>query len=91
MKEVQIPDYKAEVCVAFARGNIGKARLLASSEDFENVKAAIECISKEYLNLQIKYDENLRAQFNEIIEKALPLEMISLQNMMIELMQYKLE
>jgi len=38
MEEMQIPDYKAEVCVAFARGNIGKARLLASSEDFENVK-----------------------------------------------------
>lgn len=38
MEKMQIPDYKAEVCVAFARGNIGKARSLASSEDFENVK-----------------------------------------------------
>ena len=38
MEEMHIPDYKAEVCVAFARGNIGKARSLASSEDFENVK-----------------------------------------------------
>ena len=38
MEQMQIPDYKAEVCVAFARGNIGKARLLALSEDFENVK-----------------------------------------------------
>lgn len=38
MEQMQIPDYKAEVCVAFARGNIGKARSLASSEDFENVK-----------------------------------------------------
>ncbi|WP_296890755.1 condensation domain-containing protein [uncultured Methanobrevibacter sp.] len=26
-------------------------------DDFENVKSAIECISNEYLNLQIKYDE----------------------------------
>lgn len=33
----------------------------------------------------IKKDENLRAQFNEIIERALPLEMVSLQNMMIDL------
>lgn len=39
MEEMQVPDYKAEVCVAFARGNIGKAKMLASSEDFENVKA----------------------------------------------------
>lgn len=38
MSELQIPDYKAEVCVAFARGNIGKAKLLASNEDFDTVK-----------------------------------------------------
>ncbi len=37
MKELQIPDYKADICVAFARGNIGQARLLAGSEDFENI------------------------------------------------------
>ncbi len=38
MEQLQIPDYKAEVCVAFARGNVGKAKSLATSEDFENVK-----------------------------------------------------
>ena len=38
MKEYRIPDYKAAVCAAFARGNVGKARLLASSEDFDNIK-----------------------------------------------------
>lgn len=38
MEQLQVPDYKAEVCVAFARGNVGKAKALASSEDFENVK-----------------------------------------------------
>lgn len=39
MEQLQVPDYKADVCVAFARGNVGKAKALASSEDFENVKA----------------------------------------------------
>ncbi len=39
MEELQVTDYKAEVCVAFARGNVGKAKALASSEDFENIKA----------------------------------------------------
>ena len=34
MEELKVPDYKANVCVAFARGNIGRAKLLASSEDF---------------------------------------------------------
>ncbi|MDE7222863.1 MAG: DNA polymerase III subunit [Acetatifactor sp.] len=38
MEKLQVPDYKADVCVAFARGNIGKAKALASSEDFENIK-----------------------------------------------------
>ncbi|MBO5282065.1 MAG: DNA polymerase III subunit delta [Lachnospiraceae bacterium] len=38
MEQLQVPDYKADVCVAFARGNLGKAKALASSEDFENVK-----------------------------------------------------
>lgn len=38
MEELQVPDYKADVCVAFARGNVGKAKQLASSEDFEKVK-----------------------------------------------------
>ena len=38
-EQLQVPDYKAEVCVAFARGNVGRAKALASSEDFENIKA----------------------------------------------------
>lgn len=38
INEIHIPDYQADVCVAFARGNIGKAKSLASSEDFTNIK-----------------------------------------------------
>lgn len=38
MEEMEIPSYKADVCVAFARGNVGKARLLAKSEEFDKVK-----------------------------------------------------
>ena len=38
MENMEIPDYKADICVAFARGNLGKARLLAKSEEFEKVK-----------------------------------------------------
>ena len=30
MEHVQIPDYEADICVAFAQGNIGKAERLAS-------------------------------------------------------------
>lgn len=38
MSQLQVPDYRAEVCIAFARGNVGKAKMLASSEDFETIK-----------------------------------------------------
>ena len=38
MKRRQIPDYKAEVCAAFARGNVGRAMNLASSERFNELK-----------------------------------------------------
>ncbi len=49
METMQIPDYKADICVAFARGNIGKAKLLASSEDFEHVKEEAITLLK-YIN-----------------------------------------
>lgn len=38
METMHIPDYKAQICAAFARGNVGKARLLAKSEEFDKVK-----------------------------------------------------
>ena len=38
MEELKIPEYKADVCVAFARGNVGKAKALAASEEFDNIK-----------------------------------------------------
>ena len=38
MEHIQVPDYQADICVAFAQGNIGKAIRLASSEDFNTIK-----------------------------------------------------
>ena len=38
MERIHVPDYQADICVAFARGNIGKAKHLATSEDFNNIK-----------------------------------------------------
>lgn len=40
MKKHQLPDYQADVCVAFAQGNVGKAIQLASSDSFNELKAA---------------------------------------------------
>lgn len=38
MEQMEIPDYKADVCVAFAQGNIGRAIMLATSENFNEIK-----------------------------------------------------
>lgn len=40
MEHVELPDYQADICVAFAQGNIGKAVQLASSENFNDIKAS---------------------------------------------------
>lgn len=41
MEEINLPDYKADLCVAFAQGNVGKAMKLARSEHFEEMKAHV--------------------------------------------------
>ncbi len=53
MKQLQVPDYKAEVCTAFARGNVGKARMLASSEEFENVKSEALSLLKRIKDIDV--------------------------------------
>lgn len=35
---LNVPDYQADICMAFARGNVGRAKNLATSEDFDNIK-----------------------------------------------------
>ena len=37
MEKMGIPDYKADVCTAFAQGNIGRALMLANSEHFNEI------------------------------------------------------
>lgn len=38
MEELKVPDYQAEICAAFAQGNIGRAIMLAKSEHFNEIK-----------------------------------------------------
>lgn len=47
MKEKETPDYQADICVAFAQGNVGKAILLAGSENFNEMKkSAIQLMKR---------------------------------------------
>ncbi|MGF0033715.1 DNA polymerase III subunit delta' [Bariatricus sp. SGI.154] len=38
METMEIPDYKADVCTAFAQGNMGRAIMLANSEHFNEIR-----------------------------------------------------
>lgn len=53
MEQIQVPDYQADICVAFAQGNIGKAVRLASSEDFSLIKSSAMRLIRNLGNMQI--------------------------------------
>lgn len=53
MEEMGIPDYKADMCIAFARGNVGKARLLARSEDFDKIREEAVTLLKYIRDMEI--------------------------------------
>lgn len=38
MEKMEIPDYKADICTAFAQGNMGRAIMLANSEHFNEIR-----------------------------------------------------
>lgn len=47
MEEKKIPSYQADICVAFAQGNVGKAIALASSDNFNEMKnSALQLIKR---------------------------------------------
>jgi len=53
MKQFQLPDYKASLCAAFARGNMGKAKALAENEDFDHIKEEAVSLLKYIHDMEI--------------------------------------
>ena len=53
MEQRSVPDYQADVCVAFAQGNVGKAIALASSEDFNELKSAAVQLMKRIKDIDL--------------------------------------
>lgn len=51
MEELKVPDYKADVCVAFSQGNMGKAIQLAKSAEFDAVKSQFIRLMKNIENM----------------------------------------
>lgn len=53
MKKLELPDYRAGICAAFARGNVGKAIQLASNEDFDKLKSEVLGLMKNVDSLEV--------------------------------------
>ncbi len=53
MKRYQIPDYQADISVAFAQGNVGKAIQLASSDNFKELKDAAVQLMKRIKDIEV--------------------------------------
>ena len=63
MEQCKLPDYQAQVCAAFARGNIGRAKELAGSSDFERMKSDVLSILKYVREMSL-------SQIMEAVKKA---------------------
>lgn len=75
MDKYQITDYQADVCAAFAQGNVGKAIQLAVSEDFNELKASVlqllkrlEDIDLYEMSSAVKQIEEYKLSVNDYLD-----------------------
>lgn len=54
MEQMEVPDYKADICVAFAQGNMGKAIALATSDYFNEIKEEAVSLLKNVDDMQVE-------------------------------------
>ncbi len=52
MRRQGVPDYQADLCVAFAQGNVGRAVMLSSSEQFKEIKDELLTLIKKLKNIR---------------------------------------
>ena len=53
MDKLKLPDYKAELCTAFAQGNVGQAIMLANSEHFNEIREEAVQLLKHIHGMEI--------------------------------------
>ncbi len=53
MQKLEVPEYEANICAAFAQGNIGKAITLAKSERFNEIKAKAVYLLKRIYDIDV--------------------------------------
>jgi DNA polymerase-3 subunit delta' len=69
MHKYQIPDYQADVCAAFAQGNVGKAIQLASSGEFNELKSSALSLVKKLEDMDLYELNGCIKQINEMKPK----------------------
>ena len=72
MENLEIPDYKADMCTAFAQGNMGRAIMLANSDHFNEIREEavqlLKHISEMELNEIIAAVKNISVYKLEITD-----------------------
>ena len=71
IEDIGIVDYQADVCVAFAQGNVGKAIALSSSENFNEMKNAVLNLIKRLDDINLN---ELSAEIKKITEYKLQIQ-----------------
>ncbi len=54
MENLEIPDYKADMCTAFAQGNMGRAIMLANSDHFNEIREEAVQLLKHISEMELK-------------------------------------
>lgn len=65
METLKVPDYRAEMCIAFARGNVGRAKALASSEDFDKIRHSVLSLLKNVQDMLVVDIVEILDQFSK--------------------------
>ena len=72
MENLEIPDYKADMCTAFAQGNMGRAIMLANSDHFNEIREEavqlLKHISEMELNEIVAAVKNISVHKLEITD-----------------------
>lgn len=53
MENLEIPDYKADMCTAFAQGNMGRAIMLANSDHFNEIREEVVQLLKHINEMEL--------------------------------------
>lgn len=70
-KNVEMSDFRVNLCVSFARGNIGKAKMLAEDEEFDRIRDSAVTLLRNISDMEVY---KMAAEIKKIEEYNMPVE-----------------